>query len=103
MAQVPTVTGMVDAEDLGPTLIHEHLRVRDEAVHEQWPGVGTTEEEPPHEVKPGGDFDVAVREAKAAVDLGIKTICDPSVMFLGRDIDFMRRVAEASGLQVVPS
>jgi phosphotriesterase-related protein len=102
MAEVETVTGTVDAEELGTTLIHEHLRVRDEAVHEQWPAAGTTEEEPPHEVGPGGDFDVAIREAKAAVELGVKTICDPSAMFLGRDIDFMRRVAEASGLQVVP-
>jgi phosphotriesterase-related protein len=102
MAQVPTVTGMVDAEDLGTTLIHEHLRVWDEAVHNQWPAAVTTEEEPPHEVKPGGDFDIAVREAKAAMELGVKTICDPSAMYLGRDVGFMRRVAEASGLQVVP-
>jgi phosphotriesterase-related protein len=43
-----------------------------------------------------------VREAKAAVELGIKTICDPSAMFLGRDVPFMKRVSEASGLQVVP-
>jgi phosphotriesterase-related protein len=102
MADVETVTGPLDADQLGRTLIHEHLRVRDEAVHVQWPAAGTTEEEPPYAVAPGGDFDVAVREAKAAMELGVKTICDPSAMFLGRDIDFMRRVAEASGLQVVP-
>jgi phosphotriesterase-related protein len=102
MAQVPTVTGMVEADQLGTTLIHEHLRVWDEAVHNQWPSAGTAEEMPPHEVEPGGEYAVAVREAKAAVDLGVKTICDPSAMFLGRDVSFMRRVAEESGLQVVP-
>jgi phosphotriesterase-related protein len=102
MAQVQTVTGPIEAEELGTTLIHEHLRVWDEAVHNQWPHAGTAEEEPPHEVAPGGDFDVAVREAKAAVELGVKTICDPSAMFLGRDVGFMRRVSEESGLQVVP-
>ena len=32
----------------------------------------------------------------------MKTICDPSCLFLGRDIELMRGVAEASGLQVVP-
>jgi phosphotriesterase-related protein len=102
MPQVQTVQGAVEAEDLGTTLIHEHLRVWDEAVHNQWPTAETAEEEPPYLVPPGGDHAVAVREAKAAVDLGVKTICDPSAMFLGRDVRFMRAVSEESGLQVVP-
>jgi len=102
MATVQTVTGPIEADELGTTLIHEHLRARDEAVHIQWPHVGTAEEEPPHAVPPGGDYDVAVREARAAVELGIKTIADPSAMFLGRDVEFMRRVSEETGLQVVP-
>jgi phosphotriesterase-related protein len=102
MAQVSTVTGMVDAEELGTTLIHEHLRNQDEAVHNQWPQAGSIKEEPPHEVAAGGDYDIAVREAKAAVDLGIKTIGEPTAMFLGRDVGFMKRVSEETGLQVVP-
>jgi phosphotriesterase-related protein len=102
MPQVQTVKGPVEAEELGTTLIHEHLRVWDEAVHNQWPNAGTAQEEAPHEVAPGEEAAVAVREAKAAMELGVKTICDPSCMFLGRDVDFMRRVSEESGLQVVP-
>jgi phosphotriesterase-related protein len=102
MAKVETVMGPVEAEELGTTLIHEHLRVRDEAVHVQWPNAGTMKEDPPHPVPPGGEFEIAVRDAKAAVDLGIETICDPSAMFLGRDVEFMRRVSEETGLQVVP-
>jgi phosphotriesterase-related protein len=102
MAQVQTVTGTVDAEELGTTLIHEHLRNLDEAVHNQWPQAGAAKEEPPHEVAPGEEFEIAVREAKAAVDLGIKTIGEPTAMFLGRDVDFMRRVSEETGLQVIP-
>src|SRR5215208_5884168 len=102
MAQVSTVTGMVDAEELGTTLIHEHLRNQDEAVHNQWPQAGAAKEEPPHEVAPGEDYDIAVREAKAAVDLGIKTIGEPTAMFLGRDVGFMKRVSEETGLQIVP-
>jgi len=102
MPQVQTVKGPVEAEELGTTLIHEHLRVWDEAVHNQWPNAETAQEEAPHEVAPGEDFTVAVREAKAAMELGVKSICDPSCMFLGRDVDFMRRVSEESGLQVVP-
>jgi phosphotriesterase-related protein len=102
MAQVPTVTGMVEADQLGTTLIHEHLRNADEAVRNQWPHVGAVKEEAPHEVAPEQVLEIAVREAKAAVDLGVKTIGEPTAMFLGRDVEFMRRVAEETGLQVIP-
>ena len=102
MAKVQTVTGPIDADQLGATLIHEHLRNQDEAVHNQWPQAGAIKEEPPHEVAAGEDYDIAVREAKAAVDLGIKTIGEPTAMFLGRDVNFLKRVSEESGLQVVP-
>jgi phosphotriesterase-related protein len=102
MAQVPTVTGMVQADQLGTTLIHEHLRNSDEAVHNQWPIVGAVKEEKPHEVAPEQVLEIAVREAQAAVDLGVKTIGEPTAMFLGRDVGFMRRVSEETGLQVIP-
>ena len=51
---------------------------------------------------PGGDYEEAVKAARSAVELGIKTIVEPTAMFLGRDVDFMRRVAEETGLQVIP-
>ena len=102
MPQVPTVTGMVEAEELGTTLIHEHLRNADEAVRNQWPIVGAVKEDKPHEVPPEQVFEIAVREARAAVDLGVKTIGEPTAMFLGRDVEFMRRVSEETGLQVIP-
>src|SRR3954451_10008557 len=102
MAQVQTVTGPIDADQLGTTLIHEHLRNSDEAVHEQWPQTGAVKEEPPHEVSSDEVLDIAVREAKAAVDLGIKTIGEPTAMFLGRDVNYMKRVSEATDLQVIP-
>ena len=102
MAQVQTVTGPIEAEELGTTLIHEHLRNADEAVRNQWPIVGAVKEDQPYEVAPEQVFDIAVREAKAAVELGVKTIGEPTAMFLGRDVGFMKRVAEESGLQVIP-
>ena len=102
MAQVQTVTGPVEADQLGTTLIHEHLRNSDEAVHDQWPSAGAAKEDPPYEVAAAEVFEIAVREAKAAVELGIKTIGEPTAMFLGRDVDFMRRVSEETGLQVIP-
>jgi phosphotriesterase-related protein len=102
MATVETVTGAVDASELGTTLIHEHLRTQDEAVHAQWPSAGAVGGIPERATGPGEDYDAAVEAANAAIELGVKTICDPTAMFLGRDVDFMRRVAEQTGLQVVP-
>jgi phosphotriesterase-related protein len=102
MASVETVTGAIDAGDLGATLIHEHLRTWDDAVHMQWPHVGTVREDPPYGVGPGGDYEEAVKAARSALEVAIKSIADPTPMFLGRAVSFMRRVAEETGLQVVP-
>jgi phosphotriesterase-related protein len=101
MAQVETVTGPVDADQLGTTLIHEHLRTRDEAVHQQWPQAKASGGIPEQE-HPGDGYEAALEVARAAVELGVKTICDPTAMFLGRDVEFMRKVSEETGLQVVP-
>jgi len=102
MATIETVSGAIEAEDLGPTLIHEHLLARDEAVHAQWPDAMTLGGNPPAEIEPGGEYGAAVEAGKAAVELGIRSICDPTAMFLGRDVSFMARVADETGLQVVP-
>ena len=102
MASVESVTGRLDADELGVTLIHEHLRTWDDAVHMQWPHAGTVREDEPFAVEPGGDYDEAVKAARSAIELGVKTIVDPTAMFLGRDVGFMRRVAEEAGLQVIP-
>jgi phosphotriesterase-related protein len=101
MATVESVTGAIDAGELGTTLIHEHLRTRDEAVHEQWPQAKAAGGIPERE-QPGDGYEAAVEAATAAVELGVKTIVDPTAMFLGRDVEFMRRVSEQTGLQVVP-
>jgi phosphotriesterase-related protein len=101
MATVGTVTGAIDAAELGTTLVHEHLVARDEAVHLQWPDVPTFGGIPERELGPGGEYEAALEAAEAAVGLGVRSICDPTAMFLGRDVDFMRRVSEQTGLQVV--
>jgi phosphotriesterase-related protein len=103
MSAVQTVTGAVDAGELGRTLTHEHLQARDEAVAAQWPHLATiAEEEPPREVDADDAYEIASRVAGRTKELGIETICDPSAMFLGRDVAFMRRVSEETGLRVVP-
>jgi phosphotriesterase-related protein len=101
MPTIETVTGAIDAAELGTTLVHEHLRAQDEAVHIQWPHAESLGGIPEREVQADEVRDVAVEAARATVELGVHSICDPTAMFLGRDVEFMRGVAEETGLQVV--
>ena len=73
MATVETVTGAIEADELGTTLIHEHLRTRDEAVHEQWPQAKAAGGIPERE-QPGDGYEAAIEAATAAVELGVKSI-----------------------------
>jgi phosphotriesterase-related protein len=103
MATVETVTGKIDADQLGTTLVHEHFIYRDEAVANWWPHVGSVVPvDPPRACGPDELHGVAVESARAVVERGVKTICEPTGMFAGRDVLFSRRVSEESGLQVVP-
>jgi phosphotriesterase-related protein len=103
MATVETVTGPIDADQLGTTLIHEHLIYRDEAVATWWPHVGSVVPvDPPRACGPEDLHDAAMQSAGAVVERGVKTLCEPTGMFGGRDVGFSRRVSEESGLQVVP-
>jgi phosphotriesterase-related protein len=91
VAQVETTAGPVDAGELGVTLIHEHLRVRSEAVAAAFPRL----------------YDEARERERAldwvgqAVQRGVKTICDPSVMEHDRDVRFQAEIARETGVQLV--
>ncbi|PWU17266.1 MAG: phosphotriesterase [Candidatus Rokuibacteriota bacterium] len=91
MAPVETVRGPIDAAELGTVLVHEHLRIRDEAVAAQWPDRYDADSE----------LATAVEAVRAAAGHGVRTIVDPSPMFAGRDIGFMRRVSDKTGVQIV--
>jgi phosphotriesterase-related protein len=92
MSSVESVKGTVDAEDLGLTLAHEHVRFRDEAVAENWPGRYDAEQE----------WNAALEAVNAAKGHGVQTIIDPTAMFGGRDVRFMERVADETGVNIVP-
>ncbi len=98
MATIETVTGPIDAGDLGFTLIHEHLRCQDEAVAVQWPDRVTLSEEEPFAVQAGGEHDEAVKMAERALERNVKSIVDPTAMFLGRDVGL-----HAEGLESRPA
>jgi phosphotriesterase-related protein len=92
MSPIETVGGAVEPSELGLTLIHEHLRFRDEAVAENWPGRYDDQAE----------FAAAVEAVRAAQEHGVQTIVEPTAMFGGRDVRFMKRVADETGVRVVP-
>src|SRR2546423_8872032 len=92
MGEVETTAGAVDASELGKTLIHEHFRGRDEAVAHQWPHVYDEDEE----------WRLSIEQANAVKEHGVKTIVEPTAMLLGRNIDLLRRIAEETGLNIVP-
>ncbi len=91
MPRVETVQGAVEAQELGLTLVHEHVRFRDEAVAAQWPSRYDEQAE----------LDAALEALAGAKERGVQTIVDPTAMFGGRDVHFMRRTAEQSGLRIV--
>jgi len=91
MSSVETVQGAVEAEELGLVLVHEHVRFRDEAVAAEWPGRYDEQLE----------LDAALVAVSAAKAKGVQTIVDPTAMYGGRDVRFMKRVADETGVRIV--
>jgi phosphotriesterase-related protein len=91
MPTVETVQGAIDADDLGLVLAHEHVRFRDEAVAAQWPD----------RYDEDGELDAALEAVAAAKAKGVQTIVDATAMFGGRDVRFMKRVADQTGVRIV--
>jgi phosphotriesterase-related protein len=91
MPQVETVLGPIDAAQLGVVLSHEHVLV----------GMG----EDPHHYPWRFDWpktrENAIRELSEAKAGGVDTIIDLTTPDLGRDVEFVRDVAQASGMNVV--
>ncbi|TMD48627.1 MAG: phosphotriesterase [Chloroflexi bacterium] len=93
IATVQTVTDPIDTSEMGFTLIHEHLRVRSDAVVMQWPYLYDEKRE----------MERAIGQVRAARERGVKTIVEPTVMGLGRDIRFMQEVGRLTSMQIIPA
>ena len=91
MATVESVNGPIELDELGPTLIHEHFRSTDEALRQQFP----------HLYDEGAEWEAAITDARAVAGHGIRTVVEPGAMFLSRDAEFSKRVADESGLNVI--
>ena len=93
MPTVATVKGPVEVDQLGPTLMHEHVFVLSTEYRENY-GAGTW-------------WDEEARVADAVAKLtslrakGITTIVDPTVWGLGRYIPRIQRIAEQVDVNII--
>ncbi len=92
MATVQTVLGACAPEDLGTTLMHEHLLVG-------WPG-WEAEAEIDH-VARRERVKICTDRLRELRELGLRTMLDPCPIDLGRDVDLMAEAAQASGVRIV--
>src|SRR6185437_9167071 len=90
--QVQTVTGPIGLDQLGRTLMHEHLFIA-------FPGA---------EFDPAATFDRAafVKEAvrrltQLRIEHGVSSFVDPCPIELGRDAALMREISERSAMNVI--
>jgi phosphotriesterase-related protein len=91
MPTVNTVTGTIDTNTLGFTLMHEHVYVLSEGVIANFPRLWNREERVAQAA-------AALSEAKAN---GVSTIIDLTVLGLGRDVSLVRDIAQRAGMQVI--
>ena len=91
MPTVNTVLGPVDVNDLGFTLMHEHILNSSAGIPQAFPELVDREEAVARGV-------AALKEAAAE---GIKTYVDVTTMDLGRDIGVIRAVAEQVDVHII--
>jgi phosphotriesterase-related protein len=93
---VETVSGPVALDDLGPTLMHEHIFVMNPEALQNWGHVfGPLYWDERERV------DDAIAKLTRVREAGIRTIVDPTAPGLGRYVPRVREVAQAAGLQVI--
>jgi phosphotriesterase-related protein len=93
MATVETLRGPVEINDLGPTLMHEHVFVLSTEFVQNY-GEGAWWDE---EAQVAG----AIEKLNSLAAKGIKTIVDPTVIGLGRYIPRLQRIADKVDLNII--
>jgi phosphotriesterase-related protein len=89
---IQTVLGPVSPNDLGVTLMHEHLLIG-------WPGWDTDAAAPAFQRQDTLKLCIdRMHELKA---LGLRTFLDPCPLDLGRDVEFMAEVAQAARVNLI--
>lgn len=92
MTEIATVTGSVKPEALGATLMHEHLMIG-------YPGWESDS------LRPGASrdemFAVCVDRVEELKSLGVTSMLDPCPADLGRDVEFMAKVAQKTRFNII--
>jgi phosphotriesterase-related protein len=96
VASVETVRGPVELDDLGRTLMHEHIFIMQPEALQNWghafgPRYWDEQER----------IADAVEKLKRVHEAGFRTIVDPTAPGLGRYVPRIREVAEAADLNVI--
>lgn len=93
MARVKTVTGDIDAADLGFTLPHEHLVF------------GMTGWE--IDIFPHADrktrYETCLKHMQASKAAGVDSLVECSTPEMGRDVELMRELSEKTGMNIIAS
>jgi phosphotriesterase-related protein len=92
MATINTVLGPCKPSDLGVTLMHEHLLIG-------WPGWDADAAAAP--VKRRDVIKLCVDRMEELKALGLRGFLDPCPIDLGRDVELMAEVAQATGVKIV--
>ncbi len=93
-APVQTFSGAIAPDELGLTLMHEHIFVRDHELERNLPSIEW-------------DRDAAVERAVRGLSmlhgLGVRTVVDLTVVGLGRDVRLVAEVADRVPIRIVAS
>lgn len=90
MAKINSVCGPLDTQDMGFTLMHEHLMVATAGVYIDYP-----------EFLGANPMDRVVEGLKKAKEGGIDTILDATTLDLGRDINLLYEASRHTGVNII--
>ncbi|MEW6128380.1 MAG: phosphotriesterase-related protein [Acidobacteriota bacterium] len=92
MPQINTVKGAIGTDNLGQTLMHEHIFVLSSEINQNYPEIWGDEE------KRVSDAIARMNELKAR---GVDSVVDLTVIGLGRYIPRIQRIAEETDINII--
>jgi phosphotriesterase-related protein len=92
--QINTVLGAISPEELGQTLMHEHITCADWSMRMNFGDRFYQQDKV---------VEMAAGQLKKVADMGLKTFVDGTPVNLGRDIQLLRAVQEKTGMNIIAS
>jgi len=89
--KVNTVLGPIDTNEMGITLMHEHIINIEWNFARAFPGFYDRE----------SVVEMFCEEMETLKHYGVKTFVDPTPITLGRDVELMRQCSERSGINII--